>query len=393
MILTLYLTLNCNQRCAYCYAVPHQDAEMTLETAKRGIELTAQRLVETDDRSLGIRFFGGEPLLVWALIPKLVDFSYDVAKKYNLDVSFAIATNGTLLTEEHCDYFLTHDFAVGISIDGPEAVHNRNRKCIDGSGSFSKTIGKAWMAIQKNLRVELVLVSDPSTISDIPQSVRYLHEETGGSFFTVSFNIHTTWSHADLLHLETAYHELGDLYIELFTQGHPIQIDFLNNKMNVLIRGGFIQEYLCEIGKTDLAIIPDGTIYPCLRLAVMDIQGITVIGNVEKGLDFDLIKNLKKMVENRFNKSLFPEVCRECEFPQSCLNWCAAANLAMTGDPSRVGEIMCAHERISVAVAKRVIGCIDMSIYEALYAQYLKPFINQHMPPATPHGEVNVKRF
>ena len=391
MILTLYLTLNCNQRCSYCYAVPHKSINMPLETAKKAIETTAQHLDEINDKNLGIRFFGGEPLLVWNLIPELVSFSENIGKKYDLNVSYAIATNGTLLTEEHCDFFVEHDFAVGFSIDGTKEVHDRNRGWIDGTSSFSVVLKNIKMAVAKNLRMELVLVADPTTISDLSDSVRFLHQETGAYFFTVSFNIHDNWSKEGIINLEKAYEDLGNLYVECFNKNKPIQIDFINNKMNVLIRKGFIKEFLCDIGKTDLAVTPEGNFYPCLRLAAMDTEGATVIGNINQGLNKESIVNLKKVADNRFDIKKLPKECHLCMNSSNCLNWCAAANLAMTGNPAKVGELMCSHERISIKVAKNTLKQIDSNIYRKLYAEYFKSVVPQNISPATPHNEVGLQ--
>jgi uncharacterized protein len=390
MILTLYLTMRCNQRCRYCYAAPHRQADMTEDLARAAIELAADEVLRQGDGHLGMRYFGGEPLLCWELIPRLLAHAESTCKAKGLGVSHAISTNGLLLQQEQIDYFFSHSFAVGVSIDGPRDVHDRNRIALDGQGTFDIAIQKAKAAVAADLRVELVLVADPSTISDLAASVRYLRKETGASFFTVSFNIHAPWTAPQLAQLEEAYRDLGKLYVERFNEAEPIQIDFLNNKMNVLTRGGFIREYLCEIGKTDLAVTPEGRIYPCLRLAAMDPDGKTAVGSVATGLDPTAVQALRAACDERYQRASLPERCRACRYPESCLNWCAAANLAMTGHPARVGELMCQHERISVAVAESVLGSIDQERYRALYAEYFRSRPPPPLTPASPHGESRV---
>jgi uncharacterized protein len=391
MILTLYLTLSCNQNCRYCYAIPHRNADMPIDVAKKSIEITARHLKNIGDNNLGIRFFGGEPLLVWYMIPNLVEFTRAIGKKYKLNLSFAIATNGTLLTEDHCKFFTKHDFAVGISIDGPEEVHDRNRKWIDGTSSYSVVMEKIRLAARSDLRMELVLVSDPTTVSDLSKSVRYLHRESGAYFFTLSFNIHVHWSEKDLLELERSYSELGDLYVECFNNSKPIQIDFLNNKLNVILRGGYRREFICDIGKTDLAVTPEGNFYPCLRLAAMDTKGATIIGDVAGGLSSELISNLKSAVDKRFNKKHLPKDCQACFNSDNCLNWCAAANLAMTGNPARVGDLMCSHERLSIRLAEKIINKFDIDLYKKLYSEYFQFSPRQYISPAIPHSELGLQ--
>jgi uncharacterized protein len=389
MILTLYLTLDCNQRCRYCYAAPHRKAGMTEDEGRRGVELALDEMVRQGGDHLGMRYFGGEPLLRWDLIPPLVAFADQAGAARGVGVSHALSTNGLLLEPHHIVFFLDHQVAIGISIDGPEHVHNRNRRYPDGRGSFAEAIQKARMAVEADLCVELVLVADPTNAAELAASVRYLHEATGAWLFTVSFNIHAPWSDAELDQLERSYHELGDYYVARFWAGHPIQLDFLNNKMNVLLRGGFIPEYLCQIGKTDLAVTPEGLIYPCLRLAAMDPEGRTAVGSLEQGLDAGRIQALRAACDGRFNQREREE-CRACLHAESCLSWCAAANLAMTGHPAHVGEIMCRHERISMAVAHDVLTRIDLTRYRELYQEYFRKAPPAPLTPAAPHGESRV---
>jgi len=291
------------------------------------------------------------------------------------------------MEQDHVQFFRRHNFAVGLSIDGRRDVNDRNRLTPDHKGSFDLVLPKARMAVEGDLRVELVLVADPTTARDLARSVRYLHETTGASFYTISFNIHTSWTPADLDNLEKGYRELGEYYVELFNARQPIQIDFLNNKMNVLLRHGFIREFLCEIGKTDLAVMPDGRIYPCLRLAVMDSADKTVIGTVEEGLDSERVRALRAACDERYLREAWPPKCHACAYPESCLNWCAASNLAMTGHPARVGDAMCRHEKVSMDVAQSVLAQIDGEKYRTLYADYFVPQPWLPLTPATPHGE------
>lgn len=250
------------------------------------------------------------------------------------------------------------------------------------------------MAIEEDLRVELVLVVDPSTIEDLPTSVRYLHREVGGVFFILSFNIDTQWTSEDLAHLASSYNMLGQYYVEQFEAGHPVQIDFLNNKINVLLRGGFIREGLCRIGGTDLAVTPDGAIYPCLRLAATACDGAMSIGNVADGLDWHATRELRSACQSVREHGGLPTGCNSCRHSESCLNWCVAANLATSGTPTQPGAIMCQYERVCIGVAKQVMRRISRAQYLALYADYLPnvaPALAMQLPAKKRSGNRGVE--
>lgn len=389
MILTLFLTLDCNQRCTYCYAAPHKRESLTLEKAKKAITLTATELAKKGDQYLGVRFFGGEPLLEWDIIPQLVEFVNNTAEQNSLSPSFAISTNGILLNDYHINFFYENDFAVGLSLDGLKEPHDLNRKFPDGSSSHSLAMQSALKMRAADLRMELVLVVDPSNISFLAHSLRYLITQTDVHFFTLSFNIHANWSNESFKILEQVYDSVADLYVEFFNKGEPIQIDMFNNKINVLLRGGYIRKYLCDIGNTDLAITPKGIVYPCLRLATMDTDESLSIGNIEDGINNNKIDSLNQVSSDRFNQLAQTDNCHFCPNTNFCLSWCAAANLAMNNNPARIGLDMCKHEKIVISAAKKIISTIDMELYEKLYSEYLSGSKNT-ISPAVPHGDMTV---
>jgi uncharacterized protein len=154
--LTLGVTEDCNLRCRYCVfseAYPltrnASGAMMDYSTAKKALDTYISLIREGQEynpvRKPSIGFYGGEPLLNFDLIKKCV--LYLKAKYPEFDYSFALTTNGTLLTEEREKFFREHKFLVNISIDGPKEEHDRNRVFPNGSGTFDsiwKNVGRFY---------------------------------------------------------------------------------------------------------------------------------------------------------------------------------------------------------------------------------------------------------
>jgi uncharacterized protein len=94
---------------------------------------------EFKPRVIYIVFHGGEPLLAEKKVFRdIVDGIREAC--HNTEVRFTVQTNGTLLTEDWCLFFRDLQIQVGISIDGPEEIHNQNRVFHNERGSFSEVV-------------------------------------------------------------------------------------------------------------------------------------------------------------------------------------------------------------------------------------------------------------
>ncbi len=133
----------CNLKCEYCYylgkeKVLKQQATLMPEEI---LDLYIKQNIEMHGKEAVIEFawHGGEPMLAG------LDFYEKVIRlqqRYGADrnVHNSIQTNGTLITDEWCEFFKEHKFDIGVSIDGPEKLHNAYRKRNNGEGSFEETM-------------------------------------------------------------------------------------------------------------------------------------------------------------------------------------------------------------------------------------------------------------
>jgi uncharacterized protein len=96
-VLDLYITKVCNLDCEYCYVdvVKQEKHAFQVEDFLERVDLLKYDV---------IKFFGGEPLVRWEMIQKIVE---SVSEK-NTDISFVIVTNGILLNEEKIQYITNH---------------------------------------------------------------------------------------------------------------------------------------------------------------------------------------------------------------------------------------------------------------------------------------------
>jgi len=117
--LKIQLGLSCNYSCSYC---SQKFVERAPETNKRQIDQFLAKLDVLElssQQGLNIEFWGGEPFVYWKTMKPLAEAIRDKYKHWENPPRFHIITNGSLLTEEICDWLSMMNFNVGISHDGP----------------------------------------------------------------------------------------------------------------------------------------------------------------------------------------------------------------------------------------------------------------------------------
>jgi uncharacterized protein len=121
------VTLRCEHSCPYCQvsrqSTDRSRYDMSEETANRALKIA----LDSPSRRIKIEFQGGEPLLNFDLIKKIVLAATTSASASGKKLDFVIASNLALLTDEHLAFCKAHDVLLSTSLDGPVDLHNKNR--------------------------------------------------------------------------------------------------------------------------------------------------------------------------------------------------------------------------------------------------------------------------
>lgn len=128
------LTTACNLNCVYCQAQDQQNQSkciMSAGTARKAVDVALQ----SPAKNLTFEFQGGEPLLNFDVIKEII--GYTEGAKADKNVEFTLVSNLSLLTPEIADFLIEHKVNICTSIDGPDFIHNRNRRSASTTGSYS----------------------------------------------------------------------------------------------------------------------------------------------------------------------------------------------------------------------------------------------------------------
>ena len=133
------VTLRCEHSCPYCQvsrqSTDRSRFDMSDEVARRAVDIA----FESHSARIKIEFQGGEPLLNFPLIEKIVTAAKERSITAKKPVDFVIASNRALLTDEVLAFCKSNEILLSTSLDGPADLHNKNRPR-PGSNSYELAV-------------------------------------------------------------------------------------------------------------------------------------------------------------------------------------------------------------------------------------------------------------
>lgn len=175
----------CNMACKYCFynpkkkLYPNTECRMSEEILK---EYVKQYIDAIKVPEVTFAWQGGEPTLMGIdFFEKAIEYQNQY-KKDGMKIYNTIQTNGTLLNDEWCKFFFENKFLVGLSIDGPQKLHDTYRLDKEGKSSFDLVMN--GLELLKKHGVEFNILATVNRINaDHPIEVyKFLRDELGVKF-------------------------------------------------------------------------------------------------------------------------------------------------------------------------------------------------------------------
>lgn len=341
----------CNLACAYCYYL--EKANLYKDTSKH---VMSDELLEKFIREyIGSQtmhevlftWHGGETLMrPLSFYRKVVELQRQYAGGHVIDN--CIQTNGTLLTDEWCEFFKENNWLVGISIDGPQEFHDEYRKNRSGRPSFAKVMqgirllnkhGVEWNA--------MAVVNDYN--ADYPLEFYHFFKEIGCRYIQFAPIVERLSKHEDGRYLATPLQpgeQLADFSVSPEQWGN-----FLCTLFDEWVRNDvgqiFIQLFdstlanwvgeqpgVCSMAKTcgHAGVMEfNGDVYACDHYVFPEFK----LGNIYQQTLVEMMYSERQMEFGQMKQKSLPSQCRACEFLFACNGECPKNRFATTasGEP------------------------------------------------------------
>lgn len=347
--LCLHIAHDCNLSCRYCFAKEGEyqghRAMMSFEVGKKALDFLIAN--SGARRNLEVDFFGGEPLMNWHTVKKLVEYGRSQEEHYQKKFRFTLTTNGVLLDDEVAEFCNREMSNVVLSIDGRKEVHDRMRPFKKGRGSYDLIVPK-FLEFAKSRGQQKYYVRGTYTHENLDFSEDVLHLADLG-FQQISVEPVVAGpkepyaiGKEDLPKLFSEYDRLAAEMIRRHKDGKGFQFFHF---MIDLEGGPCVAKRLsgCGSGTEYLAVTPWGDFYPCHQFVGNE---KFLLGNVEKGIvNTELCNQFKSC--NVYAK----EKCRTCFARFYCSGGCAANAYNFTEDICGVYEIGCELQKKRVECA------------------------------------------
>ncbi|MEY1662825.1 quinohemoprotein amine dehydrogenase maturation protein [Isoalcanivorax beigongshangi] len=340
---TVVLNVNtgCNLSCTYCYKedldTPSAGRKMEFDTAVASVEMLLKE--SPDAERYTVVFFGGEPLSNKKLIEKMVDYCEQRFTALGKAWDFIMTTNATLLDEKTIDYLDRHRFGLSISMDGPKAIHDKNRITVGGQGTYDVVRRKAEMLLQRyRSRPIGARVTLTRGTTDVVRIWDHLFNELGFAevgFAPVtsgdisSFNL----TSEELVEVFANLKTLGQRYLEAALRNENIGFSNLHQLITDL-HEGHKKSLPCGAGLKMLAVDHAGELNLCHRFTG---SSLPTFGNVTEGtLDRDGLHDFLSQRLDRSNTG-----CETCRIRNLCSGGCYHESYARFGDPAHPSYHYC----------------------------------------------------
>lgn len=383
-IMTKTVGSTCNLACKYCYylekAKLYNDQPQHLMSDKT-LELFIKQYIESQTMNeVLFTWHGGEPLLrPISFYEHVMKLQQQYAQGRHIDN--CIQTNGVLINDDWARFFHDNGWLVGVSIDGPEAVHNAFRKKRNGEGSFAEVMRGIEILNRYHVEWNALAVINHLNANDPIGFYRFFKEidchyiqftpiverligedchlaslaDEGDSTIAPFSVTPAQWGNfLCTLFDEWVRNDVGDYYVQLFDA--------------TLANWVGVTPGICSMARTcgHAGVMEfNGDVYSCDHFVFPQYK----LGNIHQQTLVEMMYGDKQYAFGEANYRSLPNQCKQCKWLFACNGECPKNRFATTADGERGLNYLCE-------------GYHQFFEHVAPYMDYMKRKLEKQQAPA-----------
>ena len=330
---------HCNLACKYCYYLEKNnlyDKSHRHIMSDEMLEQFTREYIEAQTMpQVLFTWHGGEPLM------RSIDFykkALTLQKKYarGRRIDNVIQTNGTMLTDEWCEFFAQNNWLVGISIDGPQEFHDHYRLTTTGNPSWQKVMHGIELLKKHHVEWNAMAVVNAYN-ADHPLEFYHFFKDNGCQYLQFTPIVERLTKHQDGRTLASLAdnHEipLADFSVTPEQWGSflcAIFDEWVRNDVGKM----FVEIFDCTLANW-MGVLPGICAYSknCGHAGVMEHNGDVYscdhfvfpeykLGNIRDHTLIEMLYGDKQHAFSRLKHTSLPRQCKECDMEFACHGEC-----------------------------------------------------------------------
>lgn len=340
---------SCNLRCKYCYYLEkgsYYKNKVTPMMDSRTLEVFIRDYIAAQPTTdVVFVWHGGEPLLrPIAFYENVIKLQMKYGRGHN--IANSIQTNGTLLNNDWSAFFRDKGWLVGLSIDGPQEIHDKFRKDRNGKSSFDKVMA-GIESLNKNGVEWNILATVNSENSEKPVETYRFLKSLGTRFLQFTpvveryrndgFLCTRGDSEKSVAEFSVSPEKWGDFLIGMFDDWVKKDVGeiFVQTFDATLANWVGVQSPVCTMARTcgnALAVEFNGDVYSCDHFVFPQYK----LGNIHKKPLIEMVLDPRQQKFGFDKSTTLPGKCKECQYLFACNGECPRNRFLTTtnGEPN-----------------------------------------------------------
>ena len=313
---------DCNLRCEYCFYIDHlESGTASPRMSDEILEAMIKNYMSTNQNGqYAFGWQGGEPTLIGLeFFKKVIEFQLKYAPPGS-SISNGIQTNVTMITEEMAKFFGEYKFLLGVSLDGPDYLHDFYRKTIGQKPTHALVMRGIERLKQYGVEFNILTLINDQTVKKAKEIYHY-HRDNG-FFFHQYIPCVEFGTDVSLRPYSITGKDWGLFLTELFNEWvkqdvNKVSVRFFDSIMEFLVYERYNVCYMQDNCVQYFVVEHDGGVYPCDFF----VQDNLLLGNINSN-SWEELFNSQTYHYFGSQKSNWNDECNLCPYLSFCYGDC-----------------------------------------------------------------------